>query len=533
MSTDRQLLFDGILVATYALSFLLLVRSARTTGDDSPRLLRVFLAIGGLLIPATLLLLHGGATMDLLERLSDGQGYSGRLRSSLMFRAAAFVGFAASGLIAGATVTGFFSPAIVGFIRAIPWGSRRWAGKTIAAFAVMPALLGVTLIVLLVALETAGEAASAFDPGRSNVTVEQRHALPARPLALAMYTERVGYATLHPDRIVRFTLPDDPEGALQIETVADGLAFPRGIAISNNTVYVTELGRLPCDPSASLDCGVPDELRERLSYLELGDHQLSDLNFFEGSSASVVAFDIGSDGGLDNRRVLASGLPVTNFLHALNGLAVGPDGRVYVSVGGLDGLWNRLDALSEIPHPRADWVGTVLAVSPDDGEVEVFARGFRNVYDLTFDGDGNLFGADNDGPTLRGWRREEVVWIQRGEHFGYPTEGTFPPYQIRDSAPLWVLDIVAPSGITWAGPTAFGDGLFVGAQGTLVFVPLAREPGSGRPYVSAQYPLGVREVIAGTGWVTALDTTPGGRLVAGTFPLSEAQQPELIVISFE
>ena len=327
-------------------------------------------------------MLHGGATVDLLERLSDGQGYSGRLRSSLLFRAVAFAGFAASGLIAGATVTGFFSPAIVGFIRAIPSGSRRWGGETIAAFAVMPALLGVTLIVLLVALETAGEAASAFDPGRSNVTVEQRHALPARPLALAMYTERVGYATLHPDRIIRFTLPEDPEGALQIETVADGLAFPRGITIDNNTVYVTELGQLPCDPSATLDCGVPDELRERLSDLELGDHQLSDLNFFEGSSASVVAFDIGSDGGLDNRRVLASGLPVTNFLHALNGLAVGPDGRVYVSVGGLDGLWNRLDALSEIPHPRADWVGTVLAVSPDDGEVEVFARGFRNVYDL-------------------------------------------------------------------------------------------------------------------------------------------------------
>ena len=95
--------------------------------------------------------------------------------------------------------------------------------------------------------------------------------------------------------------------------------------------------------------------------------------------------------------------------HQANGIAFGPDGYGYVSVGALS------DHGEQQPlHPLE---ASVLRFDPAGGEIEVFARGLRNTFDITWDGSGRLFGADNmpdHGPP------EEFNRIEPGSHHGFP-----------------------------------------------------------------------------------------------------------------
>ena len=70
------------------------------------------------------------------------------------------------------------------------------------------------------------------------------------------------------------------------------------------------------------------------------------------------------------------------------------------------------------------WLGTVLRFHLDAENIEIYANGLRNIYDLEFDDAGPLWGVDNDGPTWRGFRAEEVVQIKEGANYGHPYEGT-------------------------------------------------------------------------------------------------------------
>ncbi len=47
----------------------------------------------------------------------------------------------------------------------------------------------------------------------------------------------------------------------------------------------------------------------------------------------------------------------------------------------------------------------------------VYARGIRNHFDMAFDMHGNLFGVENSGDRDH---NEELNWIQRGKHYGFP-----------------------------------------------------------------------------------------------------------------
>jgi glucose/arabinose dehydrogenase len=121
-------------------------------------------------------------------------------------------------------------------------------------------------------------------------------------------------------------------------------------------------------------------------------------------------------------------------------------------------------------------MGTVLAFEPDGSGVEVVADGLRNVYDIAFDRDGRLFGADTDGPTVRSKQWDTLYHIVEGGYYGFPEYGTFDAGAFDDETrdPLWVFDRW-PSGIEAADATGFGTGVLVGLRQAVVFVPIAED----------------------------------------------------------
>jgi len=175
---------------------------------------------------------------------------------------------------------------------------------------------------------------------------------------------------------------------------------------------------------------------------------------------SLLRFRLGDDGELTDREVLIGQIPVGTELHGTNGLALGPDGLVYLSLGG---------TISEVPDgvPNEEWLGTVLRFDFDAENIEIYASGIRNIYDLEFDDAGRLWGVDNDGPTWRGFRAEEVVQIKEGANYGYPNEGTHVPHEIRTDPPVWSYsgeDVEGSAGIELAEKLGLNKGVFIGSR---------------------------------------------------------------------
>lgn len=105
-------------------------------------------------------------------------------------------------------------------------------------------------------------------------------------------------------------------------------------------------------------------------------------------------------------------------MHSANGIAFGPDGYGYVSVGGRADHGEILFGNSAGEQDELEpFEASILRFSPDGAIVEVFARGFRNSYDIAWDGDGNLYTTDNMpdyGPP------EEFNKVEPGGEHGYP-----------------------------------------------------------------------------------------------------------------
>jgi len=323
--------------------------------------------------------------------------------------------------------------------------------------------------------------------------------LPGMPLGMAPTSGDEGYISLAEGTILRYRLTDD--GTFETRSVVSGLGFLRGIAVIDGTLFVVELTGLPCDPP----------IPECKGYGIGASPADGERAILSSATGRILVFDVAGT-QLHDRRVLVDDLPVVNTEHGVNGLAAGPDGRLYVSIGNVETLWRTPEAVDDLDVRRPDLLGTILAVDPASGEVEVFARGLRNVFGLTFDPEGNLYGVDNDGPTRNGWRAEELLMIQRGKDYGFPVDGTYGAPDARNGFPLWTLDTWGSAGIGWvdAGPGA--PRLLVGAAGQIVSIgmhDLAAGDTESRPPVStiANFP----------GFVTDVEWLPGGEILATVF----------------
>jgi hypothetical protein len=456
---------DVVLLAVYALAAGMLVASVLPASQPSSRLRAVTAGLGGLTVVASAVV----ATSD-----------SRRMAGQVLRHPRAFAG----GVIAFVLALGLVELAL----------ARLGRRAGIAVLAVIVAASLVLTSRLVASNEDFG--AGLALPERGRVVAELT--VPGSPLAGALDGANRGFLGLAEGRILRFGLRGS---ALTTTQVASGLGQVRGIAVSGRSLYASEIVSWPCEDPPTKP-GLAVCTRDFGATKDEGE-----LAIIRESQARISRFAIASDGSLGERETVVDRLPVVSGEHAPNGLATGPDGRVYASVGNVDGLWRAPEKLRALDRPHLDLLGTIVRL--DGTKPTVFARGLRNVYGIAFGSDGRLYGTDNDGPTQVGFRGEEVDHIAQGDDFGYPKEGSSGPFTVRTRTPLWILDDVASAGIAWVDRDFPGPGLAIGSLNGLWYVPLNVEGASPRV-------VGKPEPIErSTGFRAVVLSLPDGRLVAG------------------
>jgi quinoprotein glucose dehydrogenase len=150
----------------------------------------------------------------------------------------------------------------------------------------------------------------------------------------------------------------------------------------------------------------------------------------EGDVYATVAPDVWrmrdttGDGKADKRDVMAHGfgLHIAYGGHDMHGLRVGPDGRIYWTIG--DKGISVVDQQGKRHHYPNQ--GGMMRCDPDGSNFEVFAHGLRNVQEPAFDEYGNWFGVDNDSD--KAGEKERFVYIVEGMDAGWRNN-----YQYRGS----------------------------------------------------------------------------------------------------
>jgi quinoprotein glucose dehydrogenase len=171
----------------------------------------------------------------------------------------------------------------------------------------------------------------------------------------------------------------------------------------------------------------------------------------------------------ETRKELSTGYGIRfNFTgHDMHGLAIGPDGKLYYSIG--DRAAHVVTPTNTIANPDT---GSIFRCDLDGSHVELFATGVRNPQDLLFTENGDLFTGDNDcdqGDMERlvhvveggdsGWRvgyqhapmgnagswNRERLWLPR-----------FPGQAANSLAPICNIED-GPSGITYYPGTGLND----------------------------------------------------------------------------
>lgn len=181
--------------------------------------------------------------------------------------------------------------------------------------------------------------------------------------------------------------------------------------------------------------------------------------------------DKNGDGVAELKTSLARGFGVRNgwYGHDLHGLTLGPDGRIYFSVG--DRGFNLRTREGRVLNGPT--TGAVFRCWPDGSDLEVVARGLRNPQELAFDDWGNLFTGDNN---CDAGDKARIEFILPGAEYGWEVS-----YQDMAHRGPWLREKM------WEIRTAKGDALYpawiIPPVGHLSAGPsgLAAYPGTGLP----------------------------------------------------
>jgi len=125
--------------------------------------------------------------------------------------------------------------------------------------------------------------------------------------------------------------------------------------------------------------------------------------------------DADGDGFPEVREVVATGFQVHMGQggHNLSGVTLGPDGRVYWSLGD-KGHYVETKEGKVYHQPNS---GGIFRCELDGSRVERYSSGERNAQELAFDSHGNLFSMDNDGDYPG--EKERALYITEGSEHGW------------------------------------------------------------------------------------------------------------------
>lgn len=254
--------------------------------------------------------------------------------------------------------------------------------------------------------------------------------------------------------------------------------------------------------------------------------------------------DLDRDGLLEDVKILIR-FGESMAEHGAHGLALGPDGLIYVVVGNFGASELEFDENSPQQHiyegdllrPRYEDPsghatgmrapgGIVLRTDLEGSTVELYASGFRNAYDLAFDREGELFVHDSDMETDIGtpwYRPNRLYHVTPGAEFGWRSGWAKFPEYYSDALP-GILDTGrgSPTGCVvynhFAYPTRYHGTIFLGdwSEGRILAVSTKR---SGASYTATPEvflegrPLNVTDLAVGPSG--ALYFSTGGRGTEG------------------
>ena len=265
------------------------------------------------------------------------------------------------------------------------------------------------------------------------------------------------------------TVPD----GFAVEVYASGLDLPTSIAfppdgsdrlfvneLQSGTVWIIQNGDMRDEPFARLETntagGFPVEGENGLLGIAFDPQYAVNRYVYVTYATRTETDTLGSvarftdvNGVGEDFTVLLDGIP-SAVGHQVESLAFGPDGMLYVSTG---------DAFVADEVQNTDsFVGKILRMTPDGGVPPdnpfpgsyTYAYGFRNAFDLVFDGTGTLYATDN-GPE----RDDELNLVTAGGNYGWPMalgETTSP--DLVSPLHVWPM-IVAPGGMAFYEATQF------------------------------------------------------------------------------
>jgi len=182
-----------------------------------------------------------------------------------------------------------------------------------------------------------------------------------------------------------------------------------------------------------------------------------DGTLYASNRGSITAVrDEDGDGRADSYRVLVDDLPFSR--HHNNGLAWGPDGKLYFGLG----------SGADVGQEGDPWFATILRMPSGGGreDIEVVARGLRNAYDLAFNRAGQLLAGENGPDAVAG--PDELNHIVEGQHYGYPRVFGYDDGGGQFRVPVWTF----PDHSSADGLTVYEAGQFPAEYRGNVFIAL-------------------------------------------------------------